>query len=157
MVLTQGHDKSVDYWAYGILLYEILCGHTPFESSNQQRTFEKIVHSNKHLGFPNNFDPHAKSLIRRLLHPNGALRIGALQNGVNEIKSHAFFKMQGLNWENLENQEIVMPYIPNIDQQQVLCAQANQSITLLNLDEEMAMDLDDTYEEYFQDLNDEDI
>lgn len=65
LVLTQGHDKSADYWAFGALIYELLCGHTPFESSNQQRTFEKIVHSQKHLAFPPEFDPHGKSLIRR--------------------------------------------------------------------------------------------
>ena len=75
LVLTQGHDKSADYWAYGVLLYEIINSRTPFESGNQQRTFEKIVHSQKHLSFPNEFNPHCKSLIRRLLHPNAALRL----------------------------------------------------------------------------------
>jgi hypothetical protein len=90
----------------------LLCGHTPFESSNQQRTFEKVVHSQKHLSFPPDFDPHGKSLIRRLLHPNAALRLGALQNGIEDIRNHAFFSMRGLDFEALLNEEIEMPYVP---------------------------------------------
>jgi len=50
--------------ALGILFYELLCGHTPFEGRNQQRTFEKIVQSGKYLGFPKNFDAHAKSMVK---------------------------------------------------------------------------------------------
>lgn len=112
VVLTQGHDGSADYWAYGVLVYELLCGGTPFEGKNQQRTFEKIVHSQKYLSFPGGFDPHSKSLIRKLLHPNPALRLGALQNGFDDIKTHAFFTTQGVNFNKLLAQEITMPYIP---------------------------------------------
>lgn len=91
MVLTKGHDKSVDYWAIGVLVYELLCGCTPFESSSQPETFKKIVQSQRYLGFPPKFDPHAKSLIRKLLHPNAGLRLGALQSGFLDIKDHPFF------------------------------------------------------------------
>lgn len=114
LVLTQGHDKSIDYWAYGILIYEFICGRTPFESTNQQRTFEKIVHSQKHLSFPNDFNPHCKSLIRRLLHPNAALRLGALQNGFDDIKRHAFFVMQNTDFDGLMQQTVEMPYVPPV-------------------------------------------
>lgn len=112
LVLTQGHDRSADYWAFGVLVYELLVGNTPFESSKQQRIFEKIVHSQKHLSFTADFDPHCKSLIRRLLHPNAALRIGALQNGVADITSHAFFRTRDLSFERLHSKELSMPYVP---------------------------------------------
>lgn len=91
VILTKGHDKSVDYWAIGVLVYELLCGCTPFESSSQPETFKKIVQSQRYLGFPPKFDPHAKSLIRKLLHPNAGLRLGALQSGFSDIKDHPFF------------------------------------------------------------------
>ena len=95
VVMTQGHDKSADFWSLGILLYEMLCGQTPFEGRNQQRTFEKIVQSSKFLSFPKNFDSHAKSLIRKFLHLNASLRLGALQSGFDGIKEHAFFITEG--------------------------------------------------------------
>ncbi len=115
-MLTQGHDRSADYWAFGVLVFELLCRHTPFEGRNQQRTFEKIVHSQKHLNFPPGFDPHCKSLIRRLLHPNAALRLGALQNGFDDIRSHAFFVMQNVDFDKLLTQEVAMECRPPLQE-----------------------------------------
>lgn len=135
VVLTKGHDKSVDYWAIGVLIYELLCGCTPFESTSQPEVFKKIVQSQRYLGFPPKFEPHAKSLIRKLLQPNAGLRLGALQSGFSDIKCHPFFitavslcillskfvcvlasdnvcGLQQLDWETLERQELPTPYIP---------------------------------------------
>ena len=164
--MTQGHDKSIDYWAYGILLYELLVGHTPFESSNQQRTFEKIVHSQKHLQFPSSsFDSHARSLIRKLLTPNPSLRLGALQNGINEIKNHAFFTMYNINYEDILERKIKMPYIPptfNISQMGGISSSSSPSssssssssshIEQLDLEFEKNVIVDTQYEDYFNDL-----
>jgi serine/threonine protein kinase len=150
LVLTQGHDKSADYWALGILIYEIICGRTPFESSNQQRTFEKIVHSQKHLIFPPSFDPHAKSLIRKLLHPNAALRFGALQGGVNDIMNHAFFQMKNLDFEALLNEELPMEYQPMMH---IGSDESNSApvanIEPLDVDFEVNIEPNDPYDKYF--------
>ncbi len=157
-MLTQGHDKSADYWAYGVLVYELLCGHTPFESSNQQRTFEKIVHSQKHLAFPPEFDPHGKSLIRRLLHPNAALRLGALQNGILDITNHAFFLMKNMDFGALLTQEIEMPYIPNTDDiSSSINATTVTGIEPLDMEIELQMDDLDEYNSYFENLNNPEI
>jgi serine/threonine protein kinase len=112
-VLTQGHDGAADLWAYGVVLYELMCGTTPFSGRNQQRTFEKIVHSQKHLQFQQVFDSHGKSLIRRLLHPNASLRIGCLQNGFKDIKDHAFFLTQNIDFNKLLHKDILISFIPS--------------------------------------------
>lgn len=133
----------------------MLCGHTPFESSNQQRVFERIVHSQKHLSFPRNFDPHGKSLIRKLLHPNAALRLGALQNGINDIKSHAFFTTQALDFELLLNEELEMPYIPpNFEIGQIV---TNAEIEPLDLDMELCVTEDDDVDGFFAGLTNPDL
>lgn len=156
--MTQGHDKSIDYWAYGILLYELLVGHTPFESSNQQRTFEKIVHSQKHLQFPSSFDSHARSLIRKLLTPNPSLRLGALQNGINEIKNHAFFTMYNINYEDILERKIKMPYVPptfnisNMGGTSSSSSSSSNHIEQLDLEFERNVIVDNQYYEYFNDL-----
>lgn len=136
VVLTQGHDKSADFWTFGILLYEMLCGHTPFEGKTQQRTFEKIVHSQKFLSFPPRFDPHCKSLIRRLLHPNAGLRLGALEHGFNDIKAHAFFLVHGINMSQIANQEVAMPYIPATHSEEELRDASNTHVPMIDLVEE---------------------
>ncbi len=157
LVLTQGHDKSADYWAYGVLLYEMICNRPPFDSSNQQRTFEKIVHSQKHLSFPPDFNPHCKSLIRRLLHPNAALRLGALQNGIDDIKNHAFFSMQNLDFSKLLAQEYPMAYIPPvfIPGEKKQSAMAN-SIDGIDLEFEKGLEDDEDLNAYFENLTNTD-
>lgn len=150
LILTQGHDRSVDYWSYGILLYELLCGHTPFDSTNQQRTFEKIVHAQRHLVFPSDFDAHCKSLIRRLLHPNAALRLGALQNGIQDIISHAFFSLQEIDFDKLLNQEVPMPYIPEEEEE----VNGDNECNLFNIEEELSMEPCKEFDAYFENIND---
>lgn len=159
MVLTQGHDKSADYWAFGALVYELLCGHTPFESSNQQRTFEKIVHSQKHLAFPQEFDPHAKSIIRRLLHPNAALRLGSLQNGIDDIKNHAFFAMSNIDFDGLLGGETEMPYLPPPFEMDKISSNTSK-VEDLDLNFELSQpEYEDelTYNNHFADLNDPEL
>ncbi len=173
VVLTQGHDKSADYWALGVLSYEMLCGATPFESPTQKRTFEKIVDSHKFLIFPNNFDPHMKSFIRRLMHPKAALRIGTLQNGFKDIKEHAIFTAYGeksMDLDKLMNRDWPVEYIPTVKPEDASSSLSNeektseqleaefdatmeQGIELIDLAAEVAVD-DDINEELFQDLAD---
>jgi serine/threonine protein kinase len=156
-VLTQGHDKSADYWAYGILIFELLCGHTPFEGRNQQRTFEKIVHSQKHLAFPPSFDPHCKSFIRRLLHPNPALRLGALQNGFKDIQKHAFFTTQSIEFDRLMDEEYEMPYIPKQMSEAELMRPGDSDVDVIDFDEEANAAVADDFMEQFSNLSTLDV
>ncbi|KAI7725019.1 hypothetical protein M8C21_003598, partial [Ambrosia artemisiifolia] len=45
-----GHSSAVDWWAFGILLYEMFYGYTPFRGKTRQRTFANVLH--KDLKFP---------------------------------------------------------------------------------------------------------
>ena len=142
IILSRGHDRAVDYWACGILIYEMLCGATPFEARSQQETFERIVYSQRHLRFPLGFDPHAKSLIRKLLESNSALRLGSLRGGVEDIKEHLFFSAHCLNWDELYQRDIAMEYVPDQDCPVELIEEESSS----NLDNTM-----DPVEEFCQD------
>ena len=82
------------------------------------QTFERIVYSQRYLRFPLGFDPHAKSIIRKLLEANSALRLGSLKNGVDDIKEHLFFSAHEVkteaDWNKLERYEFEMEYKPDI-------------------------------------------
>ncbi len=148
VVLTQGHDQSVDYWALGVLIYELLCGRTPFEDEEPQKTFKKIVNSQKHLAFPKKFDPHAKSLLRKLLHPNAALRLGSLQHGGQDVREHAFFTSQNIDFDKLLRQEVSMSYIPKVSE-----VHPEVAVELISLENEMNARVSDDYACYFGDLH----
>jgi len=45
MIRGEGHDRTVDWWALGVLIYEMLIGVTPFFNRNKQMLFNKIKHS----------------------------------------------------------------------------------------------------------------
>ncbi|KAJ0021718.1 hypothetical protein Pint_32267 [Pistacia integerrima] len=95
IIAGAGHSSAVDWWALGILLYEMLYGYTPFRGKTRQKTFANILH--KDLKFPGStpVSLHAKQLMYRLLHRDPKNRLGS-REGANEVKKHPFFK--GVNW-----------------------------------------------------------
>ncbi|KAI7747517.1 hypothetical protein M8C21_016719, partial [Ambrosia artemisiifolia] len=90
-----GHSSAVDWWAFGILLYEMFYGYTPFRGKTRQRTFANILH--KDLKFPNSIavSLSGKQLIYRLLNRDPKNRLGS-REGASEVKRHPFFR--GVNW-----------------------------------------------------------
>nr|CAB3488798.1 unnamed protein product [Digitaria exilis] len=95
IITGAGHTSAVDWWALGILLYEMLYGYTPFRGKTRQRTFANILH--KDMRFPASIQVSlaARQLMYRLLHRDPANRLGSYE-GASEIKKHPFFR--GINW-----------------------------------------------------------
>nr|AML78457.1 putative LOV domain-containing protein [Heliotropium calcicola] len=95
IITGAGHTSAVDWWALGILLYEMLYGYTPFRGKTRQKTFTNILQ--KDLKFPGSIKVslQAKQLIYRLLHRDPKNRLGS-REGANEVKKHSFFN--GINW-----------------------------------------------------------
>lgn len=109
-VMQRGHTKAVDWWALGILLFEMLVGHPPFCDSTPLGIYKRIL-SGK-IQFPDNFDNTAKSLIRRLLHLSPERRLGCLRNGTSDVLSHRFFS--GIDWNKCLQKNLEPPFIPNV-------------------------------------------
>nr|AML79413.1 putative LOV domain-containing protein [Notholaena montieliae] len=95
VITGAGHSSAVDWWAVGILLYEMIYGRTPFRGKNRQKTFANVLH--KDLTFPSSIPASlaARQLINGLLHRDPANRLGSAA-GAHEVKNHAFFR--GINW-----------------------------------------------------------
>ncbi|XP_056861066.1 phototropin-2-like [Raphanus sativus] len=95
IITGAGHTSAIDWWALGILLYEMLYGRTPFRGKNRQKTFANILH--KDLTFPSSIPVSlvGRQLINVLLNRDPRKRLGT-KGGANEIKQHAFFR--GINW-----------------------------------------------------------
>nr|AML77822.1 putative LOV domain-containing protein [Boerhavia coccinea] len=95
IIAGAGHTSAVDWWALGILLYEMLYGFTPFRGKTRQKTFTNVLQKN--LKFPSSkqVSLHMKQLIYQLLQKDPRSRLGASE-GANEIKRHPVFK--GINW-----------------------------------------------------------
>ena len=114
VVSTKPYNKSIDWWSFGILIYEMLAGYTPFYDSNTMKTYEKIL--NAELRFPPFFNEDVKDLLNRLITRDLGQRLGNLQNGTEDVKNHPWFKE--VVWEKLLSRNIETPYEPPIQQGQ---------------------------------------
>lgn len=95
IIRGDGHGSAVDWWTFGIFLYELLFGRTPFKGPGNEETLGNVV--SESLKFPENpsVNSHARDLIRGLLVKDPKNRLGSVR-GAAEIKQHPFF--EGLNW-----------------------------------------------------------
>ncbi|ESQ47795.1 hypothetical protein EUTSA_v10020828mg [Eutrema salsugineum] len=105
VILGDGHDFAVDWWALGVLTYEMMYGETPFKGKSKKETFRNVlVKEPEFAGRPNDLT----GLIRRLLVKDPSRRLGS-HRGAAEIKEHPFFA--GVRWDLL-TEVLRPPYIP---------------------------------------------
>jgi serine/threonine protein kinase len=95
IIRGEGHGSAVDWWTFGIFLYELLHGMTPFKGNGNRATLSNVVE--QPLRFAENppVSTVARDLIRGLLMKDPQKRI-ASKRGATEIKQHPFF--EGVNW-----------------------------------------------------------
>eukprot|EP00057_Strongylocentrotus_purpuratus_P020295 XP_011674769.1 PREDICTED: ribosomal protein S6 kinase alpha-2 [Strongylocentrotus purpuratus] len=92
------------------LEYEMLTGALPFQGQHRKETMALILKAK--LGMPQFLSAEAQSLLRMLFKRNPQNRLGAGPNGINDIKSHAFFA--SILWEKLKKAELTPPFRPVI-------------------------------------------
>jgi len=110
IIQSKGHGRAVDWWALGILMFEMLAGYPPFYDENPFGIYQKVLAGT--IDFPKHFDVKAKDLIKRLLTHDRAKRFGCLKNGAEDIKKHKWYK--GIDWEDLINRKIQPPFVPDV-------------------------------------------
>ena len=126
VIRNSGHGTAVDWWALGILVYEMLVGQPPFWDQNPMRIYEQIVAG--HIRFPSSHTHYtsssghrhslyiptrARDFILALCKTDPSQRLGHIAGGSARVREHYFF--DGVDWDEIYYRRRRGPIIPRVD------------------------------------------
>uniref|UniRef100_W5NF76 Protein kinase C n=1 Tax=Lepisosteus oculatus TaxID=7918 RepID=W5NF76_LEPOC len=106
ILLGQKYGNSVDWWSFGVLLYEMLIGQSPFHGNDEEELFQSIRTDDPF--YPRWLPKDAKEILVKLFVREPERRLGVKGN----IRQHVFFR--DINWTVLENREVEPPFKPTV-------------------------------------------
>jgi serine/threonine protein kinase len=111
IIQSKGHNMGVDWWAVGILIFEMLAGYPPYYDDNPFGIYQQVLEQDPQ--FPQGeFKGSAKSLIKKLLHKDATKRLGCLFGGARDVKGHKWYAE--IDFEKLLARDIEAPYLPSV-------------------------------------------
>jgi len=111
IVQGMGHNKAVDWWTLGILIFEMLASYPPFFDDDPMHTYARIVRGK--VKFPAHFSKNVVDLLKKLLQGKPTKRIGSSKDGSMLIKNHPWFA--DFDWTALVSKTMPAPFTPDVD------------------------------------------
>ena len=110
VILNEGHDWAVDYWALGVLIYEMAAGTPPFYAEDPMEVYEKILSG--HVSIPSHFSRGLGEIVKKLLKVYQSKRLGRTKGGASSVMKQKWFS--GFDWVSLLNRELEPPFVPEV-------------------------------------------
>ncbi|KAA0712877.1 Protein kinase C delta type [Triplophysa tibetana] len=106
ILLGQQYTFSVDWWSFGVLVYEMLIGQSPFHGDDEDELFESIRMDTPH--YPRWITTDTREMLEKLFERDPSRRLGIVGN----VRTQSFFK--SVNWSALERREVDPPFKPKV-------------------------------------------
>lgn len=97
MLAVRNYGKSIDLWAFGVFVYHVLRGRTPYEARDLDQVIANM--NNRRIRFSSSTSPELVSMIKKLLDWNPETRLGCGAAGMIEVRGHSFFK--DIDWKKV--------------------------------------------------------
>ncbi|XP_069674583.1 uncharacterized protein Pkcdelta isoform X2 [Periplaneta americana] len=104
------YNQSVDWWSFGILLYEMLIGQSPFSGCDEDELFWSICNEQPH--FPRFLSREANGILSLLLEKDASKRLGTNECMAGDVMDQPFFR--NMDWYALEQRELEPPFKPRV-------------------------------------------
>jgi CRP-like cAMP-binding protein len=110
LIASSGHTNALDWWTLGILIFEMMSGHPPFESAYPMQIYSKVIKGINKVPMPTKCQGSVAELIKALLKNDPSERLPMLAGGIKNVKNHSWFET--FDWEAMENCTLEPPYKP---------------------------------------------
>jgi protein kinase A len=110
VIRNTGHGMPVDWWAFGILIYEFLVGQPPFWDQNPMKIYEQIVEGR--VRYPSAMSQDARDIIGGLCTVDVSKRLGNVKGGSATVKAHPWFK--NIDWDAVYHRKMQGPIVPHL-------------------------------------------
>ncbi|KAF5102032.1 hypothetical protein D0Z03_000488 [Geotrichum reessii] len=111
ILLEQKYGRGVDWWAFGVLIYQMLLGQSPFRGEDDDEVFDAIL-LDEPL-YPIHMPRDSVSILQALLIREPEKRLGSSERDALDIMEHDYFK--NINFDDIYHCRVPPPYVPKID------------------------------------------
>lgn len=124
-----GHNRAVDWWAMGVMMFVMISGRSPFDAPDQMKIYRKIMKGFGKVSFPEECPELLSNCIRALCQKNPEERLTMGSLGVQNLKDHPWYRT--FSWKNLDLQRMSAPYVPSKTEEQILAKAAANTVEAL--------------------------
>ncbi|KLJ05835.1 classical protein kinase C [Blastomyces silverae] len=110
ILLDKKYGRAVDWWAFGVLIYQMLLQQSPFRGEDEDEIYDAIL-ADEPL-YPIHMPRDSVSILQKLLTREPEMRLGSGPTDAQEIMSQAFFR--NINWDDVYHKRVPPPFCPTI-------------------------------------------
>lgn len=110
ILLDKKYGRAVDWWAFGVLIYQMLLQQSPFRGEDEDEIYDAIL-ADEPL-YPIHMPRDSVSILQKLLTREPEQRLGSGPTDAQEIMSQPFFR--SINWDDVYHKRIAPPFQPSI-------------------------------------------